>query len=245
MGCTHQGQSLLSMIALLLLLPHVPCPLRPLSQNPGTAHVTNNYNRKIIRNDHLATNNNDLEDYFSNTFNIRTCMQTVTGSQLPRDCNTHTHTRFWALCILSRTTWVSQCQKKHSPTHTYPDHPLCASSTYCNPWHPTCSIYMPDSCTKPVQVLFGLPHHLAPSTSYSTHFFTQSLFSFFSFSNTINTTTTCFAVVSRLYHLILVTPLTLYLVHTDGDLYLKTVTVTISCSYNCFCTCVHRHDCQY
>jgi len=39
---------------------------------------------------------------------------------------------------LSRTTQVSQYQKKHSPTHTYPDHQpsLFASSIYCNPWHP-------------------------------------------------------------------------------------------------------------
>jgi len=36
--------------------------------------------------------------------------------------HTHTRARFMALWILSGTTWVSQYQKKHSPTHTYPDH---------------------------------------------------------------------------------------------------------------------------
>ena len=32
---------------------------------------------------------------------------------------TQAHNRFMALWILSRTTWVSWYQKKHSPTHTY------------------------------------------------------------------------------------------------------------------------------
>jgi len=47
-----------------------------------------------------------------------------------------------ALWILSGTTQVSQYQKKHSPTHTYP---LSASSIYYDPWYPPCSIYVPDS----------------------------------------------------------------------------------------------------
>jgi len=34
----------------------------------------------------------------------------------------HTHNCFMALWILSRTTWVSWYQKKHSPTHTYRGH---------------------------------------------------------------------------------------------------------------------------
>jgi len=45
------------------------------------------------------------------------------------------------------------------------NHPLSASSIYCNPWHPSCSIYVPDSlfCTTSVRVFFGLG--LAPSTA--------------------------------------------------------------------------------
>jgi len=35
--------------------------------------------------------------------------------------HTHTH-HFMALWILSRTTWVIQYQKKHSPTHSYRGH---------------------------------------------------------------------------------------------------------------------------
>ena len=33
--------------------------------------------------------------------------------------HTHAHNHFAAVRILSRTTWVSRYQKKHSPTHTY------------------------------------------------------------------------------------------------------------------------------
>ena len=84
-----------------------------------------------------------------------------------------------ALWILSRTT---RYQKKHSPTHTYHGHQLSlicffhltrsiASSPF-NPrsWQSFSTIYL--------QVFFGLPFGLAPSTSYSIHFFSQSLSSF-------------------------------------------------------------------
>jgi len=54
-----------------------------------------------------------------------------------------------ALWMLSGTTQVSLYQKKHSPTHAYHGHhyqsPLSASSIYYDPWHPLCSIYVPDS----------------------------------------------------------------------------------------------------
>jgi len=78
---------------------------------------------------------------------------------------------------LSGTTQVSWYQKKHSPTH-HPDHPIfisffhlprsIASSLFkLRAWQSFCTTY--------VHVLFGLPLGLEPSTSYSTHFFTQSL----------------------------------------------------------------------
>jgi len=82
-------------------------------------------------------------------------------------------------CHLSRTTWVSQYQKKHSLTHAYPDYHLSfisflhllrsiASSLFnLRAWQ--------SLSTTSLQVLFGLPLGLAPSTSYSIHFFTQSL----------------------------------------------------------------------
>jgi len=87
-----------------------------------------------------------------------------------------THNRFTALWILSGTTWVSWYQKKHSPTHTHRGHQssfICfvASSLFNqHTWQSFSTISL--------QVFFGLPLGLAPSTSYSIHFFIQSLSSF-------------------------------------------------------------------
>jgi len=58
--------------------------------------------------------------------------------------------RFTAPWILSGITRVSRYEKKHSTTHTYPDH---QSSFICFlhllrsmvPWHPPCSIYVPEN----------------------------------------------------------------------------------------------------
>ena len=97
---------------------------------------------------------------------------------------THTHNRFMALWNLSGTTRVSRYQKKHSLTHTHRGHQssLSAFSIYYDPWYPPYSIHMlyslfPQSLSK-----FCLVYLLAwyPSTSYSIHFFTQSLSSFHS-----------------------------------------------------------------
>jgi len=82
---------------------------------------------------------------------------------------------------LSGTTRVSRYQKKHSPTHHPDHHPVfisffhllrsIASSLFkLRAWQPFCTTYVP--------VLFGLPLGLEPSTSYSIHFFTQSVSSF-------------------------------------------------------------------
>jgi len=113
---------------------------------------------------------------------------------------------------LSRTTRLSWYQKKHSLTHIYHDH---QSSFICF-LHLLRSIASflfnlrawKSFCTSSIQVLFGLPLGLVPSTSYfipgtflhpviviATHAYTNG---------------TCFAVVPRLYHLILVCLLTLY-----------------------------------
>ena len=82
---------------------------------------------------------------------------------------------------LSGTTWVSQYQKKHSPTHHPDHHPIfisffhllrsIASSPFkLRAWQ--------SFCTTSLHVRFGLPLGLNPSTSYSIHFFTQSVSSF-------------------------------------------------------------------
>ena len=82
---------------------------------------------------------------------------------------------------LSGTTRVSQYQKKHSPTH-HPDHhpvfisffhlprSIASSLIKLHAWQSFCTTYF--------QALFGLPLGLEPSTSYSIHFFTQSVSSF-------------------------------------------------------------------
>jgi len=129
------------------------------------------------------------------------------------------HNRFMAPWNLSGTTRVIQYQKKHSPAHTYRGHQssvICfllllrsvASSLFnLRAWQSFCTISD--------QVFFGLPLGLAPSTSHSIHFFTQSLSS--CRSRCPYTIATCFPVVPRLCHLNLVSLSTLYL-----ELYLVT-----------------------
>jgi len=82
---------------------------------------------------------------------------------------------------MSRTTQVSWYQKKHSPTHTYRGHQssLIHFIKY-DPQRSPCSIYVPDNLSTISQFFVGLPVGLAPSTSYSIHFFTKSLSSFHS-----------------------------------------------------------------
>ena len=81
---------------------------------------------------------------------------------------------------LSGTTRVSRYQKKHSPTH-HPDHPIFISLFHL-PWSITSCLFKlrawQSFSTTSLHVLFGLPLSLEPSTSYSIHFFTQSVSSF-------------------------------------------------------------------
>ena len=84
--------------------------------------------------------------------------------------------------LWSGTTRVGQYQKKHSPTHTHSDHQtsfiiflhlqrsMASSLFILRAWQ--------SSRTTSLQVLFGLPLCLGPSTSYTIHFFTQSSSSF-------------------------------------------------------------------
>ena len=93
----------------------------------------------------------------------------------------HTHTQPFN-GLWSATTRVGRYQKKHSPTHTHPDHrtsfiiflhlqrSMASSLFILRAWQ--------SSRTTSLQVLFGLPLGLEPSTSYSIHFFTQSSSSF-------------------------------------------------------------------
>ena len=99
--------------------------------------------------------------------------------------NTHTHTHTHTTVFngfLSGTTRVGRYQKKPSPTHTHPDH----RTSFINFLHlqrsTASSLFslraLQSSRTTSLQVLFGLPLGLGPSTSYSVHFFAQSSSSF-------------------------------------------------------------------
>ena len=58
----------------------------------------------------------------------------------------HTHTQPFN-SLWSGTTQVGRYQKKHSPTHTHPDHrtSFINFSIYYDPQHPLCSVYVLDS----------------------------------------------------------------------------------------------------
>ena len=79
------------------------------------------------------------------------------------------------------TTRVSRYQKKHSPTQDPDHHPIFVSFFHL-PRSIASSLFKLRSwqsfCTTSLHVVFGLPLGLEPSTSYSIHFFTQSVSSF-------------------------------------------------------------------
>jgi len=79
--------------------------------------------------------------------------------------------------LLSGTTQVSQYQKKYLSTHTYPDHHLSITIYSILPVQFTC-LHAWYSFAQPLSKSFGLPLGLAPFTSYSIPFFSQSLSSF-------------------------------------------------------------------
>jgi len=116
---------------------------------------------------------------------LATLTVTVTLDLLPskkRKGDEQKHSRYNNNIIrfTSGTTWVSRYQKKHSPTHHPDHHPIfitffhvrsIASSLFkLRAWQ--------SFCTTSLHVLFDLPLGLEPSTSYSIHFFTQSVSSF-------------------------------------------------------------------
>jgi len=81
----------------------------------------------------------------------------------------------------TRARWY---QKKHSRTHTYRGHQsafICFLHLHVL-WSMASSLFnlraCQSFCTTSVQVFFGIPLGLAPATSYSIYFFTQSLSSF-------------------------------------------------------------------
>jgi len=125
--------------------------------------------------------------------------------------STHTHNRFTALWNLSGTTRVSWYQKKHSPTTLIMviNHPYLLSqstTTWHHPYsiHVLCSLF-PQSLSKfsLVYLLAWHPQHNTPYISSPNHCLLFTIHA--------HTIATCFAVVPKLYHLILVSLSTLYL----------------------------------
>jgi len=122
----------------------------------------------------------------------------------------YNNNHFTALWTLSGTTRVSRCQKKHSPTHNYHSH---QSSLICflhlsDPWHNPCSIYEPDSIS-PLSK-FSLVYFLAWHPPLHTPYISSSSHCL-RFAAHAYTIATCFAVIQKLYHLILVSLSTFYL----------------------------------
>jgi len=117
--------------------------------------------------------------------------------------------------MLSRTTKLSWYLKKHSPSHTYPDHQLSFICLLHLLWSTASSLFNLRAWQSflhnlYLEVFFGIPFSLAHSTSYSTHFFTQSLSSF-STTCSYHHNLFCCTVVPRLYHVIPFSLSTLYL----------------------------------
>jgi len=141
---------------------------------------------------------------YSDTQNTKMNLSTVIQQH-----NTHTTTPFYG--PLSATTRVSRYQKKHSPTHHPDHHPIfisffqllrsTASSLF--KWRAWQSFAQPLSTSSLVYVLvWSPPPHIAYIASPN-----QCLL----FATHVHTIATCFAVVSRSYHLFLVSLSTLYL----------------------------------
>jgi len=92
---------------------------------------------------------------------------------------TTNNNRFTALCPgLPRLAGTRR--NTHPPTILIIIQSFSASSIYHDPYHPPCSNYVLGNlfCTTSLHVLFGLLLGLEPSTSYSIHFFTQTVSSF-------------------------------------------------------------------
>ena len=134
--------------------------------------------------------------------------------QMPFLAHTHTYNHFTAMWNLSGTTRVSRYQKKRSPTHTHRGHQsprspyLLSPSTTIHgilPIQSTCSTVFFHNLSK-----FSLVYLLAWHPTLHTPYISSSNH-YLLFATCAHTIATCFAVVLRLCHLILVSLSTLYL----------------------------------
>ena len=131
-----------------------------------------------------------------------TCAPRIKPGDLQQNFTMHeTHTHVQPFNgPLSGSTQVGRYQKKHSPTYTHPGH----QTSFINFLHllrstasSLFSLWAWQSLsTTSLQVLFGLPIGLGPSTSYSMHFTMYSHL----FATHAHTITACSAVMPRLCH---------------------------------------------
>jgi len=115
----------------------------------------------------------------------------------------HTHTQPFN-GLLSGTTQVGPYQRKHSPTHTHPDHRTNFINFLHLLWSIASSLFnlraWQSFTTTSLQVLCGLPLGLGPSTSCSVHFSPSHHLLFTTHAHTI---AACSAVIPMLCHLFL------------------------------------------
>jgi len=117
------------------------------------------------------------------------------------------------LWTLSRTTRMRRYQKKHSPLTSVVviNHSLSASFIFYDPWHPPCSIYVPDSLFPQYLSKFSLVYLLTWHPPLHTPYICSPNHCLLLAAH-VHTIATCFVVVPKLCHLILVSLSTLYLV---------------------------------
>jgi len=122
---------------------------------------------------------------------------------------TTTILRLSGLCP-GQSRWADARRNIHPLTSVVVfSHPLSASSIFYDPWHPPCSIYVPDSLFPQSLSKFSLDYLLAwHSPLHTTCIFSPNHWLFTAHAHTV---ATCFAVVPKLCHLILVSLLSLNL----------------------------------
>jgi len=128
-----------------------------------------------------------------------TCDKALNAMQIGK-INNYNYNCFTALWILSRTTWVSRYQKKHSPTDTHRGHQssLSASIIYYDSWHPPCLTYVPKSLFVQSLSKFSLVYLLAWHPPMHTPYISpcNHCLLFAAYAHTI---ATCFALVPTLH----------------------------------------------
>jgi len=133
---------------------------------------------------------------------------------LPLLFSTHTltHTEFYGSLNFVRDNLSEPVPEEtfiHSPIVVI-SHPLSASSILYDPRHPPCSIYVPGSLLPQSLSKFALVYLLAWHPQLHTPYISSPNHCLL-FTAHAHTIATCFAVVPRLCHLILVSLSTLYL----------------------------------